>query len=204
MASRKLATLGVGLALALLLGGSRAEAGRKPRTAYGKKKGSVVALVTTQGTIQIQLYLKKAPRTTANFLKYVASGFYNGTIFHRVIRNFMIQGGGLTKLLVKKKTLLPIPNEATNGLSNLRGTVAMARTSNPHSATAQFFINVVNNTFLDHKAPRGNLWGYCVFARVISGMDVVDKIRKVATRRVGGKANVPIRPVVIKRVYIVR
>jgi peptidyl-prolyl cis-trans isomerase B (cyclophilin B) len=205
MTPRKFVILGA--TLALLFGASEARAGGK--AGKGNKgsmgnKGSVVAIVTNHGTIQIQLFRKKAPKTTTTFLKYVKSGFYKGTIFHRVISNFMIQGGGMTKNMVRKKTRGTITNEAGNGLSNTRGTVAMARTSNPHSATAQFFINVKDNTFLDHQAPRGKLWGYCVFAKVISGMKVVDKIRYVSTGKVGGRPNVPLRPVVIKRIYVIR
>jgi len=191
----------LGCTLALLFGASEAQAGGK-----GSKgaKGSVVAIVTNHGTIQIQLFRKKAPKTTANFLKYVKAGFYKGTIFHRVISNFMIQGGGMTKNMVRKTTRPAIMNEAGNGLSNKRYTVAMARTGDPHSATAQFFINVKDNTFLNHKAPKGKKWGYCVFAKVISGTSVVEKIRFVSTGTVGGRPNVPLRSVVIKRVYVVK
>lgn len=205
MTPRKIVILGA--TLALLFGASQARAGGKGgRGGKGGKgkKGSVVAIVTNHGTFQIQLFRKKAPNTTANFLKYVSSGFYKGTTFHRVISNFMIQGGGLTKNMIRKATRAAIRNEATNGLSNKRYTVAMARTGSPHSATAQFFVNVKDNTFLDHKAPRGRLWGYCVFAKVISGKTVVEKIRNVSTGRVGGRPNVPLRPVVIKRVYVIK
>lgn len=205
MTPRKIVILGA--TLALLFGVSEARAGGKGgRIGKGGKagKGSVVAIVTSQGTFQVQLFRKKAPKTTANFLRYVKAGFYKGTIFHRVISNFMIQGGGLTKSMSKKKTYGAIRNEANNGLSNKRYTLAMARTGNPHSATAQFFVNVKDNTFLDHKAPRGSAWGYCVFAKVISGQKVVEKIRFVSTGRVGGRPNVPLRAVVIKRVYVVK
>ncbi len=205
MTSRKLAILGA--TLALLLGASDTQAGGKGSKSgkVGKAgKGSVVAIVTNHGTIQIQLFRAKAPKTTANFLRYVKSGFYKGTIFHRVISNFMIQGGGMTKNMVRKTTRAAIANEAGNGLSNKRYTVAMARTGDPHSATAQFFINTKDNTFLDQKAPRGKLWGYCVFAKVISGKAVVEKIRNVSTGRVRGRPNVPLRAVVIQRVYVVK
>ena len=139
----------------------------------------VVLLETTSGDILVELYPDKAPETVANFLKYVDDGFYNNTIFHRVIPGFMIQGGGLTARMQQKDTSAPIKNEADNGLKNDRGTIAMARTMDPHSATAQFFINLVDNDFLNFQAPSGNGWGYCVFGRVTEGMDVVDKIAKV-------------------------
>ena len=145
----------------------------------------VVLLETTSGDILVELYPDKAPETVANFLKYVDDGFYNNTIFHRVIPGFMIQGGGLTARMQQKDTSAPIKNEADNGLKNDRGTIAMARTMDPHSATAQFFINLVDNDFLNFQAPSGNGWGYCVFGRVTEGMDVVDKIAKVKTTTVG-------------------
>jgi peptidyl-prolyl cis-trans isomerase A (cyclophilin A)/peptidyl-prolyl cis-trans isomerase B (cyclophilin B) len=140
-----------------------------------------VALDTSQGTIVVELYEAKAPATVTNFLDYVDSGFYDGTVFHRVIAGFMIQGGGFDDELNQKKTRSPIPNEADNGLKNERGTLAMARTSDPDSATAQFFINLTDNTSLDHrgKTPRG--WGYAVFGRVIEGMEVVDRIARLKT-----------------------
>ena len=141
----------------------------------------VVLLETTSGDILVELYPDKAPETVANFLKYVDDGFYNNTIFHRVIPGFMIQGGGFTARMQQKDTSAPIKNEADNGLKNDRGTIAMARTMDPHSATAQFFINLVDNDFLNFQAPSGNGWGYCVFGRVTEGMDVVDKIAKVKT-----------------------
>ncbi len=144
-----------------------------------------VQIDTNMGAIVLQLDPAKAPITVANFLKYVDDGFYTNTIFHRVIDGFMIQGGGFTRDFHKKDTRAPILNEADNGLKNTRGTIAMARTFEPHSATAQFFINVVDNPFLDHtdKTPRG--WGYCVFGHVIAGMDVVDKIRQLPTTAAG-------------------
>jgi peptidyl-prolyl cis-trans isomerase B (cyclophilin B) len=169
-----------------------------------KGKGKVVALVTSLGTIEITLAPKKAPKTVANFLRYVRSGHYNGTIFHRVIPNFMIQGGGMTPGMSKKPTRKPVQNEAYNGLKNGRGTVAMARTPNPHSATAQFFINVKNNSFLNFKSRSPQGWGYCVFAKVTKGMDVVDKIRKVQTTTRSGRPNVPATTVLIKKAKILR
>ena len=147
--------------------------------------------------IKLELYPDKAPETVANFLKYVDDGFYNNTIFHRVIPGFMIQGGGLTARMQQKDTSAPIKNEADNGLKNDRGTIAMARTMDPHSATAQFFINLVDNDFLNFQAPSGNGWGYCVFGRVTEGMDVVDKIAKVKTTTVGMYQDVPSDLVVI-------
>ena len=157
----------------------------------------VVLLETTSGDILVELYPDKAPETVANFLKYVDDGFYNNTIFHRVIPGFMIQGGGLTARMQQKDTSAPIKNEADNGLKNDRGTIAMARTMVPHSATAQFFINLVDNDFLNFQAPSGNGWGYCVFGRVTEGMDVVDKIAKVKTTTVGMYQDVPSDLVVI-------
>jgi len=157
----------------------------------------VVLLETTSGDILVELYPDKAPETVANFLKYVDDGFYNNTIFHRVIPGFMIQGGGLTARMQQKDTSAPIKNEADNGLKNDRGTIAMARTMDPHSATAQFFINLVDNDFLNSQAPSGNGWGYCVFGRVTEGMDVVDKIAKVKTTTVGMYQDVPSDLVVI-------
>ena len=157
----------------------------------------VVLLESTSGDILVELYPDKAPETVANFLKYVDNGFYNNTIFHRVIPGFMIQGGGLTARMQQKDTEAPIKNEADNGLKNDRGTIAMARTMDPHSATAQFFINLVDNDFLNFQAPSGNGWGYCVFGKVTEGMDVVDKIAKVKTTTVGMYQDVPSDLVVI-------
>ncbi|MDH5256797.1 MAG: peptidylprolyl isomerase [Gammaproteobacteria bacterium] len=140
-----------------------------------------VKITTSQGDIVLELDAVRAPKSVENFLNYVNSGFYNGTIFHRVISNFMIQGGGFAKDFSKKETLAPVKNEANNGLANNRGTIAMARTSDPHSATAQFFINVVDNSFLNHHSQTQRGWGYAVFGKVIEGMNIVDKIRKVKT-----------------------
>lgn len=159
-----------------------------------------VVLETSEGEITIELNAEKAPKTVANFLSYVDSGHYDGTIFHRAISNFMIQGGGMDAKMIERDTGAPIENEADNGLKNEIGTIAMARTSEPHSATAQFFINAVDsNDFLDHRSKSGNGWGYCVFGRVTEGMEVVDKIRKVATGRRGMHQDVPLEPILIHK-----
>ena len=157
----------------------------------------VVLLETSSGDILVELFPDKASKTVENFLQYVDSGFYSNTIFHRVISGFMIQGGGLDARMNEKPTQAPIPNEASNGLKNDRGTIAMARTMDPHSATAQFFINLVDNDFLNHRAPSGDGWGYCVFGRVTDGMDVVDKIAKVKTKSVNMYDDVPADMVLI-------
>jgi cyclophilin family peptidyl-prolyl cis-trans isomerase len=159
-------------------------------------------MATSMGEIQLELLPEKAPLTVENFVSYAEEGFYDGTIFHRVIADFMIQGGGFTPELQKKSTREPIQNEANNGLSNRRGTIAMARLPTPHSATAQFFINVETNMRLDYQ-DRDN-WGYAVFGQVVSGMDVVDRIRAVPTHTVRGRRDVPVEPVVIESVTIVR
>lgn len=163
-------------------------------------KNTVVLLKTSMGEIEIELDETKAPATTANFLKYVDAKFYDGTIFHRVINNFMIQGGEMTADLKEKKTREPIKNEATNGLRNEPGTVAMARTSAPHSATAQFFINVGDNSFLNHTAPNDQGFGYAVFGKVVKGMDIVNRIKLVKTGSLGGHQDVPMDTVTIKSV----
>jgi peptidyl-prolyl cis-trans isomerase A (cyclophilin A) len=155
-----------------------------------------VALETSDGTILLELAATKAPRTVENFLAYVNSGHYDGTIFHRVIPTFMIQGGGFTADMKEKPARAPIPLESQNGLKNERGTVAMARRGDPNSATAQFFINVVDNPRLDHPSPDGH--GYAVFGRVVEGMDVVDRIRATPTATRGPHQNVPLTPVTIK------
>ena len=156
-----------------------------------------VLLDTTEGEILIELYPDKAPETVANFLKYVDEGFYKNTIFHRVIKGFMIQGGGLTLKMEEKPTSAPVKNEADNGLKNDRGTIAMARTMDPHSATAQFFINLVDNGFLNYSAPTMQGWGYCVFGKVVDGMDVVDKIGKTKTGSRPPYDDVPLDSVLI-------
>ena len=163
----------------------------------------MIRLHTNHGTIGIELDTEKAPVTSANFLEYVKSGHYTNTIFHRVIDGFMIQGGGYESGMREKDTNAPIKNEATNGLSNDRYTIAMARTSDPHSASAQFFINVADNDFLNHSAPTPQGWGYCVFGRVTEGQDVVDKIRKVSTGRRGMHQDVPSDDVVIEKAEVV-
>jgi cyclophilin family peptidyl-prolyl cis-trans isomerase len=161
----------------------------------GAQGNPQVSLETDKGTIVLELYPDKAPETVANFLEYVRSGFYAGTIFHRVIDGFMIQGGGFTADLEKKDTRAPVKNESANGLSNARGTVAMARTPDPHSATAQFFINAVDNGAGLDSGKTGDGWGYTVFGRVISGMEAVDAIAKVATGMQKGMRDVPKEPV---------
>jgi peptidyl-prolyl cis-trans isomerase B (cyclophilin B) len=159
-----------------------------------------IEMDTTKGKIVLELYAHKAPKTVRNFLAYLNAGFYDGTIFHRVIPGFMIQGGGFTADMKKKDTRPPIDNEADNGLRNERGTIAMARTSNPHSATAQFFINTVNNDFLNYRDKSSQGWGYAVFGRVAEGMAVVDAISGVKTGTRGAFRDVPSDPVVITRV----
>jgi cyclophilin family peptidyl-prolyl cis-trans isomerase len=167
--------------------------------------GTLVKLQTNVGDIVIELNDEKAPKTVANFLGYVNDGFYSGTIFHRVIDGFMIQGGGFTESMQKKGTKAPIDNEASNGLRNDRGTVAMARTDAPHSATAQFFINVVDNDFLNYRSSTPQGWGYAVFGKIIQGMDVVDKIRKIPTGPGGPfPKDVPQSPVVIENATVVK
>ncbi len=160
-----------------------------------------VEIKTNLGNIVLELNQEKAPKTVDNFLQYVKSGAYNGTIFHRVIDGFMIQGGGYDADMKQKPVRAPIKNEATNGLKNERGTVAMARTGDPHSATAQFFINVADNVFLNHVSPEQN-WGYAVFAKVVDGIDVVDKIKSVKTGDKAYMQNVPLEPVVIQSVKL--
>ncbi|MDM8567920.1 peptidylprolyl isomerase [Thiotrichales bacterium HSG1] len=157
---------------------------------------------TNRGDILIQLDPDKAPKTVDNFLNYVNAGFYNGTIFHRVIENFMIQGGGMEPGMREKETSPPIENEATNGLSNTNGTIAMARTPNPHSASSQFFINTTDNIFLNHTAKTTEGWGYCVFGEVVEGMDIVDKIKKVSTTSVAPHQDVPVTDVIIENIVV--
>lgn len=164
-------------------------------------QAQVVRLSTSEGDIRIELDAEKAPKSVANFLQYVKAGHYNGTVFHRVIENFMIQGGGFDLKMVQRPTKPPIPLESRNGLTNVRGTVAMARTSDPNSATSQFFINVVDNAFLDAANARdGN--GYAVFGKVIEGMDVADKIRVTETGNVNGMQNVPLKPITINKAIV--
>ncbi len=164
-----------------------------------------IKLVTNQGDILLELYPDKAPETVENFVKYAGSHFYRKTIFHRVIKGFMIQGGGFTNASDRKRPAFkPIQNEADAGLKNDRGTIAMARTSNPHSATAQFFINLKDNNFLNHTRKSMNGWGYCAFGKVTSGMDVVDKIAQVKTQEVAMQQNIPIDPIYIEDVIVLK
>ena len=174
---------------------SVAVAGAAPAAEVG---GPVVILDTSMGKITLELDPTKAPKTVENFLSYVAGGHYNNTIFHRVIADFMIQGGGFTPQMAQKPTRPPIVNEADNGLPNKRGTIAMARTSDPHSATAQFFINLKDNPFLNHTGKDQRGWGYAVFGKVIEGMEVVDAIARVKTGAKGMFRDVPVEEVLIK------
>ena len=174
--------------LGIGMGGSPAMADTLPRA----------QLKTSMGDIVVALYPDKSPKTVANFLQYVNDGFYAGTIFHRVIDGFMIQGGGFTIDFAQKPTRAAIENEAGNGVKNTRGTLAMARTGDPHSATAQFFINVADNASLDHTAPTPSGFGYCVFGEVVEGIDVVDQIRKVPTKSRGPHQDVPVTSIVIE------
>lgn len=161
-----------------------------------------VRMQTSKGTILLELDADKAPVTVANFLEYAKSGFYDGTIFHRVIPGFMIQGGGFESGLSQKSTNAPIKNEADNGLKNELGTIAMARTPDPDSASSQFFINVKDNAFLNYSAPTSQGWGYCVFGKVVDGLDVVREIEKVATGNSGGHQDVPVEDVIIETVTV--
>ncbi len=188
------ALLGGALAAAVLSGTSL--------SAFAQDVQPQVQFKTSAGNFVVELNPKAAPKTVENFLQYVNSGFYNGTIFHRVIGNFMIQGGGFTPEMNEKPTRAPIPIESQNGLKNVTGTIAMARTSNPNSATAQFFINVKDNASLDYPNPDG--YGYAVFGKVVSGMDTVEKIKGVATTRKGMYQDVPATPVVIESVSVVK
>ncbi len=164
---------------------------------------ATVALNTNKGRIVLELDGVKAPKTTANFLAYVKSGHYSGTIFHRVIPGFMIQGGGFDASMNQKSTNAPIENEADNGLKNDVGTIAMARTNDPHSASAQFFINVKKNDFLNHSGKNPQGWGYAVFGKVTEGLDVVQSIEKVATGRSGHHSDVPTTPVVVESAEVI-
>ena len=176
---------------------------RQPGMAGRIIKGAImVRLETSMGDIELELDAEKAPKTVENFLSYVKSGHYDGTIFHRVINGFMIQGGGMTAEMKEKATGDPIENEADNGLKNQAYTIAMARTNDPHSATAQFFINVKNNDFLDHKAKNPAGWGYAVFGKVAKGQGVVNKIKGVKTGKKGFHDDVPLEPVVINKASV--
>ena len=187
MLLRKLARFAAGATLAL--------------AALSSQAAPTVEMQTSMGAIVIELDAEKAPLTVKNFLQYANDGFYNGTIFHRVIEGFMIQGGGFTKDMGEKPTGAQIPNEAKNGLKNQRGTIAMARRAEPHSATAQFFINHKDNTPLDYPSRDG--WGYAVFGKVTQGLDIVDKIAKVPTGNRGMFQDVPVEPVVIQSVKVI-
>ncbi|MEZ5480258.1 MAG: peptidylprolyl isomerase [Thiolinea sp.] len=162
-----------------------------------------VLIETSKGNITLELDAEKAPNTTSNFLSYVKVGFYDGTVFHRVIPNFMVQGGGMNPDMSEKTTKTPIQNEANNGLTNDRGTIAMARTNAPHSASSQFFINVADNGFLNFKSETPQGWGYAVFGKVVDGMDVVDAIVEVKTGSHGPHQDVPVEPVVMNKVSVV-
>lgn len=161
-----------------------------------------VRIETGKGAITVEIFPAQAPKSAENFLAYASKGFYDGTVFHRVIPGFMIQGGGMTPDMAQKPNDAPIPNEADNGLRNLRGTLAMARTGDPHSATSQFFINVADNAFLDHRGKSAQGWGYAVFGQVVEGMDVVDAIVAVPRGRRGPHDDVPVEPVVMQRVSV--
>ena len=163
----------------------------------------MIVLHTSHGAITLELDAENAPKTVENFVQYVRDGHYDNTVFHRVIPGFMIQGGGMEPGMKQKRTRAQIANEAGNGLKNKRYTVAMARTNEPHSATAQFFINIADNDFLDHKGPSPQGWGYCVFGRVVEGEAVVEKIRKVKTGKKGFHADVPLEDVVIEKAEVV-
>ena len=162
-----------------------------------------ILMTTTLGSMTLELDADNAPNTVENFLSYVSNSFYDGTIFHRVINNFMVQGGGFTADMEQKATQAPIENEANNGLKNARGTIAMARTQDPHSATAQFFINVQDNDFLNHTGENMQGWGYAVFGKVTDGEDVLDKIRCVQTGSQAGHQDVPVEPIIIESVTVI-
>lgn len=172
--------------------------------AESKAKTPRVRMITSMGTIELELYPAKAPATVKNFLEYINQGHYNGLIFHRVIKGFMIQGGGFEPNMKQKAAGASIKNEANNGLGNSAGTIAMARTSDPHSASAQFFINTVDNSFLNYTSPTPRGWGYTVFGKVSKGMDVVKKIEGTATGQRGPYGDVPKTNIVIKKIYVIK
>jgi peptidyl-prolyl cis-trans isomerase B (cyclophilin B) len=191
----KLLVLFVCLLLAVSMG--------KTKVAEAEEGNPRIRLETNKGVIVLELDAKAAPKTVENFLAYTNDGHYNGTIFHRVIKGFMIQGGGFTSDMSQKETKDQIENEADNGLKNDRGTIAMARTNAPHSATSQFFINTVDNSFLNFKGKNSQGWGYCVFGKVVEGLDVVDAIEGVSTGSKGGHQDVPKEAVVIEKAEVV-
>jgi len=162
-----------------------------------------VQLTTSYGAITLELDTKKAPKTVENFISYVKNGHYDGTIFHRVIEDFVIQGGGLDVNMKEKTTGPPIRNEANNGLRNLFGTIAMARTPDPHSASAQFFINTTDNAFLDFSKETNDGWGYCVFGKVVNGLDIVEKIEEVSTTKRSGYQDVPVEAIIIEKAVVI-
>jgi len=197
--SRRIALAGMAGLMASALALSPFAASAQP--AQAQAKAQRVQFTTSAGKFTVEVYPDAAPKSVANFMEYVNGGFYNGTIFHRVINGFMVQGGGYDRDMKEKPTRPPIPLEAQNGLKNKAGTVAMARTANPNSATAQFFINVVDNPNLDYPNPDGN--GYAVFGKVVEGMDTIDKIKTTPTRSYGPMSNVPSTPVVIESASVV-
>lgn len=174
-----------------------------PGTIFANQTNPMIKLTTSKGEITIEMYPDEAPATVQNFLSYVESGFFDGLIFHRVIEGFMIQGGGFTPDMQQKQSGDPIQNEADNGLKNETGTLAMARTGDPHSATAQFFINLENNDFLNHTGKNPQGWGYTVFGKVTEGLDVVKQIGSVSTGRSGPYSDVPVEPVIIENVQVI-
>ncbi len=190
------------LASLVLIGSTAATAAEAPKSAPAPAKNPRVALETSKGKIVIELEAAKAPKSTENFLAYVRAGHYDGTIFHRVIDNFMVQGGGFTADMKQKPGKAPIQNEADNGLKNDKYTVAMARTNDPHSASSQFFINTTNNTFLNHKEKSLQGWGYAVFGKVVEGFDVADVIGKTPTTTKSGFQDVPVEAVILKKATI--
>ena len=195
---------GIVASIVCLLAVAAAGAQSTPKAQSGNQGGNPrVLLETSKGKIVLELNAAKAPKTVKNFVDYVKAGHYNGTIFHRVIPGFMIQGGGFTAEMQQKPTRSPIQNEADNGLANSRGTIAMARTGDPHSATGQFFINLVDNRALNHTAKTQAGWGYTVFGKVVEGMDVADKIAAVRTGSRSGYQDVPVEPVVITSAKVV-
>lgn len=183
----------------------KAPESKKATQSNGEKMAAnpKIKIETTLGNITLELDATKAPTSTENFISYVKDGFYDGTIFHRVIPNFMAQGGGMKPDMTEKSTKASIQNEANNGLKNARGTVAMARTNDPHSASSQFFINVKDNAFLDHKSEDMQGWGYAVFGKVVDGMDIVDKMEKVKTGTKGFHQDVPEEAVIMNKVTVV-